>query len=79
MDYKFDIFDKLKIAVATAAILALACASIYSINSFQTLSVVTATGEEMIGDFRLIKWKGSTWIQLEDGTRVEIVKYKKIK
>lgn len=79
MGCKFDIFDKLGIMIASAAILAATCSIIYSIKSPQTLSVVTATGEEMTGKFRLIEWRGSTWVQLEDGTKVEIVKYKKIK
>ncbi len=79
MDCKFDIFDKLGIMIASAAISAIICAIIYSIKSPQNLSVVTAIGEEMTGTFRLIEWRGSTWVQLEDGTKVEIVKYKKIK
>lgn len=90
MKYSFEEFveeemnkedRKIMIHILIVLILAtiIACCSMtYYANNTQTLYVVTATGEEMTGQFTLTHKDDSVWVRLEDGTMEQVVKYKVI-
>lgn len=78
-----DFFDGLKaifIVLGILAVIFFIVALMYEIpNKIQEVYVVTAAGEEMTGKFEIKEWRGQTWVELEDGTMEQIVKYKIIK
>ena len=78
-----DFFDGLKAIFIILGILSVVffiIALIYEIpNRAHEMHVITATGEEIIGEVKIKEWQGQTWIELEDGTMGQVVKYKIIK
>ena len=78
-----DFFDGLKvifIILGIRSVLFFITALIYEIpNRAHEMHVITATGEEIIGEVKIKEWQGQTWIELEDGTMAQVVKYKIIK
>lgn len=78
-----DFFDGLKAIFVILGILSVVffiTALIYEIpNRAHEMRVITATGEEIIGEVKIKEWQGQTWVELEDGTMAQVVKYKIIK
>lgn len=78
-----DFFDGLKLIVIMIGILSIIffiVALIYEIpNETHKMHVITATGEEIMGEVKIKEWQGQTWVELEDGTMAQVVKYKIIK
>ena len=78
-----DFFDGLKAIFIILGILSVVffiTALIYEIpNRAHEMHVITATGEEIMGEVKIKEWQGQTWIELEDGTMEQVVKNKIIK